>query len=124
LTGVAAAPRRQACEEGDDQLDPVRHGDRDDIAGADAEAVEQRGRAGHPVGERRVVERAASSASADACGSAAARASGRRLAGTSRVSTTDMVVPRVRFVVRVKDEARQGRRRGPWRATTKFAGGL
>ena len=43
-------------EEGDDQLDPVRHCDRNDIAGADAEAVEQRGRAGDAVGERGVVE--------------------------------------------------------------------
>ena len=49
----AQAPGR---EEGDDQLDPVRHSDRNDIAGADAEAVEQRGRACNAVGERGVVE--------------------------------------------------------------------
>ena len=52
--GRAEAPGR---EQRDDQLEPVRQGDRDDIALADAEARQQRRRAGDAVGEGRVVER-------------------------------------------------------------------
>ena len=43
-------------EQRDDELEPVRQGDRDDVAGADAEARQPRGGAGDPVGEGRVVE--------------------------------------------------------------------
>jgi hypothetical protein len=57
LPGVAAAPRRPVGEERDDELGPVRQRDRDDVAGGDAEAREQRRRAGDAIGERRVVER-------------------------------------------------------------------
>jgi hypothetical protein len=79
-------------EQRDDELEPVRQGDRDDVAGADTEARQPRRRRGRR-GRRRpqLSSWTASSAIAGAPGAAAARASGRAAAEGSRVvSGTDM----------------------------------